>query len=145
MKDSQKVARKRIPAWSLWCVLGLLLAACTEAAAPPGPVQAAPAPDFLAVATPDAGWHLRIERIVELDAEVWILAQLWREPGPAAQVIQEAKAVTPVALPAKARRVFVAGKTWAWSSKEPYEFVPSLAPVIQKAGAGRVLYTAPAK
>ncbi|HVZ64634.1 MAG TPA: hypothetical protein VG838_18310 [Opitutaceae bacterium] len=119
-----------------------MLASCQ--AAPPPPAPAAPAPaEVLAVTAPDAGWRLRVERVIELDQECWILARLWREPGFAAQVIQPAKATIPVALPAKPRKVFVEGKTWTWPNPETYEFVPSLEAVVRRANGGRVLYVAP--
>jgi hypothetical protein len=114
-----------------------------EAAAAPEESRAPTAPEVFSVATPDAGWRVRIERIVEFDSEVWILAQLSRPPGPAAQVIQQAKVTLPVALPVKSRRVLVAGKTWSWKNNEPYEFVPTLAPWLKRAGSARVLYAAP--
>lgn len=102
-------------------------------------------PKTIAVTVPDAGWRLRVERVVELDAEVWVLAQLRREPGPAAQMIQQAKAEIPIALPEKHLSVFVAGKKWAWPNDEPYEFVVSLEDVARRAGSARVLYPMPAK
>jgi hypothetical protein len=97
----------------------------------------------IAVTVPDAGWRLRIERVLERDEEVWVLAQLHRRPGPAAQVIRRLEVAVPVELPPKPMRVFVAGKTWAWPAKEPYEFVKSLDEVEQRAGKARVLYAAP--
>lgn len=102
-------------------------------------------PKTIAVTVPDAGWRLRVERVVELDAEVWVLAQLRREPGPAAQMIQQAKAEVPITLPEKHLRVFVAGKKWAWPNDEAYEFVASLEDVVRRAGSARVLYPSPAK
>ena len=97
----------------------------------------------IAVTVPDAGWQLRIERVLDRGDEVWVLAQLWRKPGPAAQMIRQVKAEAPVAAPDKPVRVFVAGKTWSWANKEPYEFVASLNDVTQRARDARVLYAAP--
>ena len=126
--------------------LGLALAAvsCSNASSNL-PAADAPAPEELTIMVPDGGWRFGIERIVELDSEVWILARVRREPGPAAQMIQPAKTVIPVVLPAKSRRVFVVGKTWAWPNQEPYEFVPSLDPVVKRADKARVLYPVPVK
>jgi hypothetical protein len=144
MKERSNVACKKVRGCVIFGVLGLALAACGRAE--PAPAPGVSAALVLAVAAPDAGWRLSIERILESKGEVWILARLWREPGPAAQVIQPARAVVPITLPAdRPRRVFVTGKTWSWENQEPYEFVPSLEPVLQRAGAGRVLYPAPAK
>lgn len=109
---------------------------------PPAGASAGPPSVILAVNAPDAGWRLRIERIIEFDAEIWILARLEHAPGPAAQVIRSARATLSVALPAKPRRVFVAGKTWNWTNDEPYEFVPSLEAVVPRAAGARVLYVA---
>ena len=102
-------------------------------------------PTSISITVPDAGWRLRIERVVELDAEVWVLAQVRREPGMAAQMISQATAPMPVTLPGKRLRVFVAGKTWVWANDEPYEFVASLDEIARRAGPARVLYPAPAK
>jgi hypothetical protein len=129
-------------AFALSVALGLWLVACTVPAFPSNSSGTSPARVRLAVQTPDAGWRLRIERIIELDRAVWILAQLKREPGPAAQMISTAEAVVPISLPAKALRIFVAGKTWTWRNEEPYEFVPTLAAVIRQAGSARVLLPA---
>lgn len=102
-------------------------------------------PKYITVKVPDAGWRLRVEHVVELDAEVWVLAQLRREPGPAAQMIQQARAEIPITLPEKHLRVIVAGKKWAWPNDETYEFVASLDDVIRRAGSAQVLYPPPAK
>ena len=144
-ESERKVATITRRYLALGCAVGLVLSSCTAAAPKAGTAEPAPARELIAITAPDAGWHLRIERIVEFDSEVWVLARLWREPGPAAQVIQPATAMLPVDLPAKPRRVFVAGKTWSWENKEPVEFVPSLDPLLQRAGAGRVLYAAPTR
>ncbi len=146
MNDRAYVAWKKTLGRVIFGAAGLALLACGRAEAAPEPGKSDSAPVVLAVAAPDTGWRLRVERIVESKGEIWILARLWREPGPAAQMIQPARAVVPIALPAdKPRRVFVTGKTWSWENREPYEFVPSLEPVLQRAGDGRVLYSAPAK
>jgi len=102
-------------------------------------------PTSIAVTVPDAGWRLRVERVVELDAEVWVLAQLRREPVMAAQAISKSETTIPVALPEKKLRVLVAGKTWAWANEEPYEFVTSLDDVARRAGPVRMLFPAMAK
>lgn len=96
----------------------------------------------LKVTVPESGWHLRIERIFELNDQVWILGQLQRPSGPAAQLVQTVQATLPTGLPAKSLHVFIAGKTWSWPNPEPYEFVATLATVINRAGAARVLYSA---
>ncbi|HWA88172.1 MAG TPA: hypothetical protein VG710_18230 [Opitutus sp.] len=101
--------------------------------------------DSISVTVPDAGWRLRVERVLERDDEVWVLARLWRKPGPAAQMIRKAEAAVPVAVPDKPVRVFVAGKTWTWANKEPYEFVASLEGVARRAGEAKVLYAAKAE
>ena len=123
--------------------LALAVVSCSHAAPPNLPAAEASATEELAVMVPDGGWKLGIERILELDSEVWILARVRREPGPAAQMIQPAKTAIPVVLPAKPRRIFVTGKTWAWQNKEPYEFVSSLDPVLKRASNARVLYPVP--
>ncbi|MDD3180190.1 MAG: hypothetical protein PHQ04_07530 [Opitutaceae bacterium] len=143
MKQFVKVAL-----WGCVCALlsavGLGVGSCAGTPLPPSSRQASAGPVRLAVQTPDAGWRLRIERIVELERSVWILAQLERQPGPAAQVISTAQAVVFISLPAKPIRTFVAGKTWNWRNEEPYEFVPTLSGVIRQAGPVRVLFPAAA-
>ena len=141
MKQFVKVAWKFFAAVAGGCALAFSVACAAgpreRTAAPP-----APAPE-IAVTVPDAAWVLRIERVVAVDHGIWIIARLGRRPGPAAQMISTARAALPVALPDEPWRVFVAGKTWSWKNPEPYEFVPSLAPVLARAAEGRVLYAAP--
>lgn len=137
----QKVAFKNGPVDGLATILGLVLVSCVSASVPPEPAKAQPMTTLIAVTVPDGGWRLRVERVVELDTEVWVLVQLRREPRPAAQMIQQSKAEIPVPLPGKQLRVFVAGKTWAWRNDERYEFVTSLEEVARRAGAARVLYS----
>ena len=99
----------------------------------------------LGVETPDAGWRLRVERILERADDVWILARLERPPGPAAQVISQAQTILPIVLPNKPFRVFVVGKTWGWPNAEPYEFIVSADEMPRHAGGGRMLYNADAQ
>jgi hypothetical protein len=139
------VARKNTLSGVFSLTLALAVVSCSNAVPSNLPAANTPATEELAVMVPDGGWTLGIERILELDSEVWILARVRREPGPAAQTIQPAKTVIPVALPAKPRRIFVTGKTWAWPNQEPYEFVPSLDPVLKRAGEARVLYPVPVR
>jgi hypothetical protein len=140
-----KVALNKRTVCFLGLALGLGMTSCAGTPLPPASATSAtsvtPPLEVLAVTAPDAAWRLRIERIFELDAEVWILARLERPPGPAAQVIGPVQVTLPVALPAKTHRVFIAGKTWSWPNPEPCEFVPSLAPVVKQAGKARVLYS----
>lgn len=127
-------------------VAGLLLTSCSEVGTPVAPSAIVPAATkMIRVTVPDGGWRLRVERVVEVGAEVWVLAQLRREPVPAVQVISEIEAAVPVAVPPTKLRVFVAGKTWAWPNNEPYEFVPSLDAALSRAAGGRVLHPAGGK
>ena len=142
---SVKVARKKAFVRGLAPILFFALASCEGAAGAGQIPNSPPMPTAIAVTVPDAGWRLRVERVVAPDAEVWVLAQLRREPGPATQMIQQAKAEIPIALPEKRLRVFVAGKTWAWPNNEPYEFVASLDDVMRRAGSAQALYPVPAK
>jgi hypothetical protein len=145
MTPSGKVARKAVSAGGLILMVGLALTSCVGAATPPNPANALSMPTTLAVTVPDTGWTLRVERVLELDADVWVLAQLRREPGSAAQMIRKIEVTIPVTLPEKRLRVYVAGKTWAWRNDEPYEFVSSLEDVARRAGAARVVFPVPAK
>jgi hypothetical protein len=142
---SEDVARKLAGAGGMVAILGFLLASCAGATGIAETSSIPPVPKTIAVTVPDAGWRLRVERVLEMDAEVWVLAQLRREPGPAAQMINEVKAAIPITLPEKHLRVFVAGKKWAWPNDEPYEFVVSLEEVARRAGLAPVLYPMPAK
>ena len=145
MKPMKKVAQKTGFTSGLVLVAALGLTSCPAADSSPAPAKVSSMPTSLTMTVPDSGWRLGVERVVELDAEVWVLAQLHREPGPAAQMIRKIEAAIPVALPAKRLRVFVAGKTWAWRNEEAYEFVASLKEVAQRAGAARVLFPVRAK
>ena len=120
-------------------------AGCSKPALSVPADKAAPAPFAIRVTVPDGGWKLRVERVIELKEEIWVLAQLRREPGPGVQMIQEVEAAVPVTLPNKKVRVFVAGKTWAWANSESHEFVSSLESVLRQAGSGRTLYISAAK
>jgi len=125
-------------------VLGMT--ACNFYGASPPTVGEVPATGpaaILAVTVPDGGWHGRVERVFEREGEVWILVQLQRTPGPAAQMVRAIELTLPAGLPVEPRRIFVAGKTWNWANPERYEFVPSLADVIRQAGASRVIYPVP--
>ncbi len=139
---AQKTAGMAI---GLVAILGFALASGAGAAGASAATSIPPMPTTITVKVPDAGWRLRVERVLELDREVWVLAQLRREPGPAAQMIQRITAEIPVALPEKRLRVFVAGKSWAWPNDEGYEFVASLAGVVRRAETGRALYPPPEK
>lgn len=147
MTPLRKVAFKNGSLAGLIFTAGLALASCVGAAAPaePSKNKESSMPTAISVTVPDAGWSLRVDRVVELDQEVWVLAQLRRGSGMAAQMISQAKAEIPVTLPEKRLRVFVAGKTWKWTNDETYEFVASLEDVTRQAGAARGLFPAPAK
>jgi len=145
MKPMKKVAQKTALAGGLVLAAAFGQTCCTAADSSPAPAKISSMPTSLTVTVPDSGWRLGIERVVELDREVWVLARLHREPGPAAQMIQKIAGAIPVALPEKRLRVFVAGKTWAWRNEEACEFVASLEEVAQRAGAARVLFPVRAK
>jgi hypothetical protein len=98
-------------------------------------------PESFSVTAPDANWRIELVRVYEREDAVWILARIWREPGIGAQMVTSLRCEIPVALPAKPRRIFVAGKTWSWKSKgEDLEFVSSLESVKKDAGNARVLF-----
>ena len=144
MKPLKEVAQKTAPLGGLLAAVGLALAACAGAATLPDSAKTTSMPTNITVTVPDSGWRLSVERVIELDSEAWVLAQLRREPGPAAQMIQKIAAAIPVMLPEKRLRVFVAGKKWTWRNDEPWEFVASLDEVARRAGPARVLYPQPA-
>lgn len=144
MEPLKEVARKMASLGGLVAAAGLALTACAGAATSPDSAKTISMPTNITVTVPDSGWRLGVERVIELDSEVWVLAQLRREPGPAAQVIQKIAAAIPVTLPEKRLRVFVAGKKWNWRNDEPWEFVASLDEVARRAGPARVLYPQPA-
>lgn len=126
------------------------LRTASEPGTAPGPTPVAagaltaavsPSGGTFSLTAPDANWRIALVRIYERDDAVWILARVWREPGPAAQMLTTLRGEIPVPLPAaKLRRVFVAGKTWMWKNDEPVEFVASLGAVEKNAGAARVLF-----
>ncbi len=140
MKGAAEVSRKfgTVLSLGMACALGMTSWAATPLPSKPEISSA----DFLTVTVPEGGWHLRIERVLEREDGLWILAQLKHTPGPSSQMIQSVQATLPAGLPAKPRRIFIAGKTWKWANPEPYEFVPALAAVIKQAGSARVLYSA---
>lgn len=98
------------------------------------------AAETVTLTVPEANWHIALVSIYERDDAVWILGELRRDPGPAAQMLRTIGFEIPVTLPNKPRRVFIAGKTWAWKNEEPVEFVPSLASVEKQLGNAKRLF-----
>jgi hypothetical protein len=144
MKGAAEVSRKFGVIFSIGAAWAFGMTAGTGAPLPANQeISTAAATASLTVTVPEGGWHLRIERVFEFEKEIWVLAQLQHTRGPSTQAIQTVQAALPAGLPAKAQRVFIAGKTWSWANPESYEFVPLLSAVIKQAGSARVLYPAP--
>ena len=129
---------------------GVAIAIVALLAAAGAAVAADEAPPSLRVAltVPSAGYSLKIAEVYEVGDETWVLAEVKRRGGMAAQVISRVQATAPVAAKDDGKiRAFVGGVNWNWKSPEDgsVEFVDDLEPVRTKAkdAGGKLLHKAP--
>lgn len=106
-----------------------LIMGCAERNEPQNTQEAIPEDNMqnreiqISLQAPDAGWSVQIEEVYLMDQEIWVLAQLHRQEGMAAQMITTVSDSVIVEAPNWPVKVFILGKTWGWENEEPYEFL----------------------
>lgn len=77
----------------------------------------------VSVTVPDSLWSVSIDRVVQSDEQIAVIAQLKKADGMGMMVIsQVSDAVSFKAKPLPIK-YYIVGKTWNWESAEGYEFV----------------------
>ena len=94
---------------------------------------------------PDGGWKIRIDRVYQTPTHLLAVSKLERSPGPAIQVISQAKDSVKVKAPKLPVRHFVLGKTWNWPNKEPYAFLSDPKELSKPIAGAKLVYQAKAK
>lgn len=74
---------------------------------------------------PDAAWEIEINEIYEVENELWVIAELNRKAGFAAQVISKIKDSVEIHHKKLTVKNYVIGKTWQWENKEEFHFIKS--------------------
>jgi len=96
---------------------------------------------YVALQAPDTAWSVDITGIYDTGAEVWIVAELDRDPGAmAAQVITLASDRVSIQAPHKPVRTFIIGKTWNWENDAGYTFIDSRDPIAAQLEQATRLY-----
>lgn len=94
------------------------------------------------VQTPDPAWRIEITEARLVRGELWVLAELTREEGPAPQVISSASDTATVSAPGDAPvHHFVIGKTWAWGDEDSdIRFIESRSVIRDEMNEGLRVY-----
>ena len=89
----------------------------------------------VALDAPDSSWSVKIERVYEVDDELWVVARAKKEAEVGAAVIT--KVSDSVNVPSRKKRIlyFVLGKTWNWQGSQPYQYVND--PELEQRLAGK--------
>jgi len=118
---------------------------CALGSAAPGADAKGRAPEIAVVLkVPDGAWKLAIEEVRQVRKELWVLAAVSRDPDVMGiSMITTLKAKMKVDAPDLPVKVFVAGKTWNWTGKEPYKFIKSRKEIAKNLDAGKLLYKKP--
>jgi len=74
---------------------------------------------------PDAAWEIEINEIYEVENELWVIAELNRKTGFAAQVISKIKDSVEIHHKKLTVKYYVIGKIWQWENKEEIHFIKS--------------------
>ncbi len=99
--------------------------------------------ETMTLTVPDAAWELAVDEVIQVGAEIWVIAVVSRQGADrvGAAVISTARATIPVALPEGPRKYIVIGKTWRWANEEPYRFIRHRGEIEKEVSAGRRLYS----
>ena len=90
------------------CVSGLLLLTVA------GPSVCRAREIIVGCSTPTPGYHIQIERVWEVDGEIWVVSRIEGQ-GAAIQVIGSAEGSVDVDIADDAVvKHFISGKTWGW-------------------------------
>jgi hypothetical protein len=95
---------------------------------------------------PDGGWKIRIVQVYQTSTHLLAVSKLERSPGPAIQVISQAKDSVKVKAPKLPVRHFVLGKTWNWSNGKPesYAFLSDPKELPKKVAGAKLIFQAKA-
>ena len=94
---------------------------------------------------PDGGWKIRIVRVYQTPTHLLAVSKLERSPGPAIQVISQAKDSVKARAPKLPVRHLILGKTWNWANKEPYSFLSDPKELSKPIAGAKLVYQAKAK
>jgi hypothetical protein len=73
---------------------------------------------------PDTSWSLHIRGMFQVKEELWVVAELAKEPDiMAAMMITTVSDTVSLKLPDLPVNVFVIGKTWNWDNDEEITFI----------------------
>lgn len=97
-----------------------LAAVASGCASRPEPAPTLPSREVsIELQTPDPSWSVEITEARLVRGEVWVVSELSRGEGPAAQVISSTRDRATVSAPADAPvQHFVLGKTWGWGDED---------------------------
>jgi len=89
---------------------------------------------------PDTAWSLSIEEVVLFENKIYVLANLNRQPGMAAQMITTVQDNIIVEAPPNAEtQIYITGKTWNWQNEGEYHFIASRTEIADQLNAGKKL------
>ena len=94
---------------------------------------------------PDGGWKIRIDRVYQTPTHLLAVSKLERNPGPAIQVISQAKDSVKLKAPKLPVRHFVFGKTWNWPNQEPVAFLSDPKELSKPIAGAKLVFQAKAK
>lgn len=94
---------------------------------------------------PDGGWKIRIDQVYQTPTHLLAVSKLELSPGPAIQVISQAKDSVKVKAPKLPVRHIVLGKAWNWPSKEPFTFLSDPKELPKHIGGAKLVFQAKAK
>ena len=90
---------------------------------------------------PDSAWAISIEEVHEVQNEIWVITNVFRDPGMmGAQVISVVKDSVIMVAPDLPVKHFVIGKTWNWKNDEPYTFIENRNNLDCELKSGKRLY-----
>lgn len=89
---------------------------------------------------PDSAWRIRILEIHQVNRELWVISEVYRMKGMAAQVISTVEDTVTVPVPELPVVHFVVGKTWKWSDDGSITFIGSKDEIMKNLKSGECLY-----
>ncbi len=89
---------------------------------------------------PDSGWRIRILEVHRVNKELWVISEVYRMKGMAAQVISTVEDTVTVPDSDLPVTHFVLGKTWNWSDNSPVTFIDSKDDIMKNLKSGECLY-----
>ena len=94
---------------------------------------------------PDGGWKIHIDQVYQTPTHLLAVSMLERSPGPAIQVISQAKESVKVKAPKLPVRHLIMGKTWNWPNKEPFTFLSDPKELSKSIAGAKLVFQAQAK